>query len=45
MRKYYFMSTNTGELARNIFSVIKITLENLRYYRFFTRWKFNRKGF
>lgn len=37
MKKYCFMSTNTGELASDIFQVIKITVDNLIYHRFFTR--------
>lgn len=45
MKKYYFMAMETGEVVTNIFSVIKVTIENLRYYHFVTHWEYNPKGY
>lgn len=36
MKKYYFMATETGEVVSNIFAVVRVTIENFRYYRFIT---------
>lgn len=45
MRKYYFMATETGEVVTNVFAVIMVTIENLKYHRFITHWEFNPKGY
>lgn len=45
MSKYHFMAKETGEVVTNIFSVVRVTIENLVYYSFVTHWEYNPKGY
>ena len=45
MKKYRFMAIETAEVVTNIFSVIKVTIENLVLYGFFTHWEYNPEGY
>lgn len=45
MKKYCFMAMETGEVVTNIFSVIKVTIENIVYYGFVTHWEYNPEGY
>ena len=44
--RYHWMSTETGELQKNIFCVIKEIFYTKKHYGFWNlKWKYSRKGF
>ena len=45
MKKYRFMANETGEVVTNIFSVIKVTIENRIKYSIVTHWTYNPRGY
>ena len=44
MTKYHWYSIKTGEIATDFLSVIKITLQDLKYFHILDLWKYSRKG-
>ena len=45
MKKYKWMSYETGELQTSFWNCIKVSIENVfRYHIFRMQWKYNKKG-
>ena len=45
MKKFHWLSLDTGELHTNIFSAFKMILQSKKHYKFWAlKWKYSKKG-
>ena len=45
MKKFHWLSLDTGELHTSIFSVFKMILQSKKHYKFWAlKWKYSKKG-